>query len=108
RGTVDALAGAEDPVLMQRHALAFWDQVVDGADSVVFRLMFNSLRATYEPALEAFAHVMEPEVTQVAAYRRLVTAITGRDSWAARDAATDLLAPTTATLLDALTELEKI
>mgnify|MGYP006146079119 CR=1 FL=1 len=29
------------------------DQVVDAADSIVFRLMFNSLRAAYEPALEA-------------------------------------------------------
>lgn len=108
RGTVDALAATDDPVAMQRHALAFWDHVVDGADSVVFRLMFNSLRATYEPALEALAHVMEPEVTHVAAYRRLVAAITARDTWAARDAATDLLAPITATLLDALAELEKI
>ena len=107
RGTVDALEGSDDPVAMQREALAFWDRVVDGADSVVFRLMFNSLRATYEPALEALAHVMEPEVTHVSAYRRVVAAITARDTWAARDAATDLLAPTTATLLDALTALEE-
>ncbi|MGZ4442813.1 MAG: FadR/GntR family transcriptional regulator [Nocardioidaceae bacterium] len=105
--TLDLLVASEDPVAMQQHSLAFWDLVVDGADSVVFRLMFNSLRATYEPALEALAHVMEPEVRHVAAYRRLVAAITRRDTWAARDAATDLLAPTTATLLDTLTELEK-
>ncbi|MGZ4427368.1 MAG: FadR/GntR family transcriptional regulator [Nocardioidaceae bacterium] len=105
--TLDLLVASEDPVAMQQHSLAFWDLVVDGADSVVFRLMFNSLRATYEPALEALAHVMEPEVRHVAAYRRLVVAITRRDTWAARDAATDLLAPTTATLLDTLTELEK-
>ena len=39
----------------QVHALEFWDQVVDAADSMVFRLMFNSLRAAYEPALEALA-----------------------------------------------------
>ena len=39
----------------QLHALEFWDQVVDAADSLVFRLMFNSLRAAYEPALEALA-----------------------------------------------------
>ncbi|MGZ4489800.1 MAG: FadR/GntR family transcriptional regulator [Nocardioidaceae bacterium] len=104
---LDLLVASEDPVAMQQHSLAFWDLVVDGADSVVFRLMFNSLRATYEPALEALAHVMEPEVRHVAAYRRLVAAITRRDTWAARDAATDLLAPTTATLLDTLTELEK-
>ena len=105
--TLDLLVASEDPVAMQQHSLAFWDLVVDGADSVVFRLMFNSLRATYEPALEALAHVMQPEVRHLAAYRRLVEAITRRDGWAARDAATDLLAPTTATLLDTIAELEK-
>src|SRR3712207_7775641 len=45
--------------------------VVDAADSLVFRLMFNSLRAAYEPALEALAPVMAAEVGQVAAYRVL-------------------------------------
>ena len=45
----------DDDVERQLHALAFWDHVVDAADSIVFRLMFNSLRAAYEPALEALA-----------------------------------------------------
>ena len=51
-----------DPVGQQRHALAFWDHVVDGADSIVFRLMFNTLRAAYEPALPALAIMMAAEV----------------------------------------------
>ena len=50
--TVDLLVGTDDDVERQVHALEFWDQVVDAADSIVFRLMFNSLRAAYEPALE--------------------------------------------------------
>ena len=45
----------DDDVERQLHALEFWDHVVDAADSIVFRLMFNSLRAAYEPALEALA-----------------------------------------------------
>ena len=105
--TVDQLAGAEDPVARQQHSLAFWDRLVDGADSVVFRLMFNSLRATYEPALEALAHVMEPETSDVTAYRTVVAAITAGDAAAAREAATALLTPTTTALLDTLMELEK-
>ena len=56
------------------HALEFWDQVVDAADSMVFRLMFNSLRAAYEPALEALAPLMAEEVGQVDAYRVLTAA----------------------------------
>jgi DNA-binding FadR family transcriptional regulator len=105
--TVDQLAGAHDPVAMQQHSLAFWDRLVDGADSVVFRLMFNSLRATYEPALEALAQVMEPEASDVTAYRDVVAAITAGDASAAREAAAALLTPTTTALLDTLMELEK-
>jgi DNA-binding FadR family transcriptional regulator len=44
---VDDLSATDDDVERQRHALAFWDVVVDAADSLVFRLMFNSLRAAY-------------------------------------------------------------
>src|SRR3954468_16733887 len=44
---VDALAGTDDGVELQQHALEFWDRIVDAADSMVFRLMFNSLRAAY-------------------------------------------------------------
>ncbi len=105
---VRALAAAEDPVLMQRHALAFWDRVVDGADSVVFRLMFNSLRAAYEPGLEALAAVMEPEVSHVGGYRAVVAAIGARDPDAARASAGALLGPTTEHLLTALSELENL
>lgn len=105
---VDLLTEAADPVAMQRQALLFWDHLVDGADSVVFRLMFNSLRAAYEPGLEALAAVMEPEVTHVAGYRALVAAVEDRDAEAARAAATALLAPTTSHLLTAISEVEKL
>ena len=44
------LADADNPVEQQRLALTFWDHVVDGADSIAFRLTYNTLRATYEPA----------------------------------------------------------
>ena len=59
---VDRLAAADDPVGWQELALEFWDVVVDGADSIVFRLMFNGLRAAYEPALPALAAVLRGEV----------------------------------------------
>ncbi len=104
---VDALAGAEEPVAMQREALRFWDHLVDGADSVVFRLMFNSLRAAYEPGLEALAAVMEPEVTQAKRYRAVVSAVAAGRPEAARTAAAALLEPTTSQLLDVISEWEK-
>ena len=95
-----------DPVGQQRHALTFWDHVVDGADSIVFRLMFNTLRAAYEPALPALATLMAAEVGQSEAYRGVSRAIADGDPVAAEVAARRLLEPATGALIAALTALE--
>jgi GntR family transcriptional regulator, transcriptional repressor for pyruvate dehydrogenase complex len=71
--SVRNLGSEHDPVERQHHALTFWDHVVDGADSIVFRLMYNTLRATYEPALPALVAVMAAEVGRPEAYRGLPT-----------------------------------
>lgn len=105
--TVDALAAESDPVEQQRQALAFWDLIVDGADSIAFRLMYNTLRQTYEPALPALATMMAAEVGRPDAYRRIVEAIEARDPAAARRAAQDLLEPATNALMCALEALEE-
>lgn len=102
-----ALAEETDPVAAQRYALDFWDLIVDGADSIAFRLMFNTLRATYEPTLPALAAVMTGEVGQIDAYRALAEAVLSGDATAARDTAHRLLEPATTAILDALNELEE-
>jgi DNA-binding FadR family transcriptional regulator len=103
--TVETLAAETDPVLRQRHALSFWDLVVDGADSIVFRLMYNTLRATYEPALPALATLMADEVGRPDAYRAVAEAIRQGDGAEAAEAALRLLAPASITLLTALDTL---
>lgn len=92
---VDALEAAEGSEARQRAALVFWDAVVDATDSIVFRLLFNSLRQAYEPLIEALAPVMEAEVDNVAGYRSLATAVAAGDPERARAAADDLLRPAT-------------
>ena len=104
---VTLLESAPDPVARQLAALAFWDHVVDGADSVVFRLMFNSLRAAYEPAVEALAVLMEAEVSRVDAYREVRSAVVAHDVEAARAATVDLLQPATTSLISAIHDLEE-
>jgi GntR family transcriptional repressor for pyruvate dehydrogenase complex len=103
--TLDRLAATDDDVERQVHALEFWDRVVDAADSMVFRLMFNSLRAAYEPALEALAPLMAEEVGQVEAYRVLTAALATSDPDTARAAADRVLRPATESLLAALAAL---
>ena len=109
--TTDRLAATDDgpdgDIERQVHALEYWDQVVDAADSIVFRLMFNSLRAAYEPALEALAPVMAEEVGQTDAYRLLTAAIGAGDPEVARAAADRVLRPATQHLIDALAALEE-
>lgn len=105
--TVTALENDADPVGQQRHALAFWDHVVDGADSIVFRLMFNTLRAAYEPTLPALATMMAAEVGQGPSYRKLAAAIETGDPVAAEAAARQLLEPATEALRSALDAMEE-
>jgi GntR family transcriptional repressor for pyruvate dehydrogenase complex len=102
---LNALAEEQDPVEQQRCALTFWDHIVDGADSIAFRLMYNTLRATYEPALPALAAVMADEVGRPQAYRELADAIAAGDPARASQAARDLLEPATTALLSALDDL---
>lgn len=100
--SVEALATEDDPVAQQRHAMEFWDHVVDAADSIVFRLMFNMLRAAYEPALAALAPIMSAEVGNVDAYRELAAAIVAGRPQEAADTARALLEPATTALIDVL------
>jgi DNA-binding FadR family transcriptional regulator len=103
--TIEALEGATDAVEQQQHAMAFWDHIVDGADSIVFRLMFNTLRTAYEPALPALATLMAAEVGRIESYRDLAAAIAAGDPGAAEAAARRLLEPATAALMAALSEI---
>lgn len=102
---LDRMAETRDPVTWQELALEFWDVVVDGADSIVFRLMFNGLRAAYEPVLPALATVLAAEVGQVDPYRVLATAIDAGDPGTARAAAERVLAPTNDALMEAFSAL---
>ena len=89
--SLHTLAAEEDPIEWQRDVLKFWDHVVDGAGSIVFRLMYNAFRAAYEPALAALATTVTAEVKRPNAYRRLADAICSGDTSGAKNAAHDLL-----------------
>jgi GntR family transcriptional repressor for pyruvate dehydrogenase complex len=102
---VSSYAGSDDAVERQRHTLAYWDLVVDAADSITFRLLFNSLSAAYEPALPVLAAVLGRGET-TGAYRVLTAAIEEGDPDTARAAAERVLRPSTDALLAALDTLD--
>ncbi len=105
---VRRLEASDDPVQCQVHALTFWDHVVDASDSIAFRLMYNSLRAAYEPALEALATVMAAEVEQTETYEALAQALATGQPDAAETAARVLLEPVTQALITTLDLLEAV
>jgi GntR family transcriptional repressor for pyruvate dehydrogenase complex len=106
RAAVTELRAAGDSEARQHAALAFWDAVVDAADSIVFRLLFNGLRLAYEPAIAALGPVMEAEVDNIDGYHALAEAIASGERETAHAAADDLLRPATDALGRLLALLE--
>lgn len=102
---VDELATTADVVGWQQLTLDYWDLLVDGSDSIVFRLMYNSLRTAYEPALPALASVLAAEVGQLEPYRLLTAAVRAGDPATARAAAARVLAPLATSLTAAIDAL---
>lgn len=102
---VTSYAASDDAVERQRQTLAYWDLVVDAADSITFRLLFNSLRAAYEPALPVLAAVLG-RGESAGAYRVLTAAVEEGAPDTARAAAERVLRPSTDALLAALDSLE--
>ncbi|MEU1208943.1 GntR family transcriptional regulator [Nocardia sp. NPDC005825] len=100
-----AVAGGADPVARQRLALEFWEIVVDLADSLAYRLIFNSLRRVYEPAIEALAAVMDAETGRADLYGQLREAILAGDESGARARAAELLTLGSNAFAAALAEL---
>ena len=107
RGALALLGSAPDAVARQRAALAFWDILVDGAESIALRLMYNGLRAAYEPALKALAAIMDVEVSRHHVYVRLADSVAAGHAEQARRAAEDLLKPATTAIVRAIRTVQE-
>jgi len=90
-----AATDPDDTASLQRLALTFWDRLVQASDNLAFRLMFNSLRGTYEQLLEVTEVLVADEVTDVDAHRAIADAVAAGDSADAEAAASVALDRTT-------------
>ncbi|MBB3038587.1 FadR/GntR family transcriptional regulator [Hoyosella altamirensis] len=102
----NAMSQNADSVDLQFRALRFWDVVVDSADSIAFRLIFNSLRSAYEPMITVLAPVMEAEVSNADAYHQLAAAIAANDHQLAGTRAEALLSAGTLALSSVLNSIK--
>jgi GntR family transcriptional regulator, transcriptional repressor for pyruvate dehydrogenase complex len=90
----------------QRTVHALWSTIVDGGDNVVERLLFNTLEATYLPAMDVLATVMSAEIDDVDGYHALVDAIVERDAARAGAIARRIVGAGTQAALAALEAVE--
>ena len=86
------IARTDDAVEAQHRVLTFWSAIVDRSRSTVYRLLFNGLRAAFEPGLAALAEVLRAESMHPTASTDLAEAIVRGDPDAAHAAAESLLA----------------
>ena len=97
-----ALQTEKDPLEWQYEVLRFWEHLVDGAGSIVYRLMYNAFRAAYELALAALATAMTADVKRPDGYRKLADTVCSGDAAGAKNAAENVLEFANTTLLAAL------
>jgi GntR family transcriptional regulator, transcriptional repressor for pyruvate dehydrogenase complex len=77
---VEAMRSSKgDLPALQRLAMDFWAEVVDGADGLAWRLAFNSMARAYGLVAEHLAHVLADELTATADYAALARAIARGD-----------------------------
>ncbi|MEZ0054142.1 GntR family transcriptional repressor for pyruvate dehydrogenase complex [Mycobacterium sp. MAA66] len=106
RSATDDLASETEPLQRMWRALGFWELVVDSTDNIAFRLMFNTMRSAYLPALDVLVNVMAAEVSDIGHYRALSDAVGNGDPEGARAAATAMLALGSAAFTTFLTQLD--
>lgn len=107
RAMTSELEAEDDPLQRMWQALGFWELVIDTADSIAFRLVFNTMRDSYVRALDVLVNVMAAEVGDIGHYRALADAIALADPDAAQDAAAGMLALGTKAFDKLLREMEK-
>ncbi|SKS56083.1 GntR family transcriptional regulator [Mycobacteroides abscessus subsp. abscessus] len=107
RAMTSELESEDDPLQRMWQALGFWELVIDTADSIAFRLVFNTMRDSYVRALDVLVNVMAAEVRDIGHYRALADAIALADPDAAQDAAAGMLALGTKAFDKLLREMEK-
>jgi DNA-binding FadR family transcriptional regulator len=100
RATADLMAAAapDDLATLARLDLDFWDELVEGADNIAYRLALNSLRRVVELAGPPLHAVLAGELRDQAGHEAILAAIEAGDGPGATAMAARLLAQGTAAI----------
>lgn len=82
---------ARDLVALQQLDMAFWSELVQGANNIAYRLTFNSIRDVHERFGAVLGEILGDELRDIDAHQRLARHIQAKDPDAAELEARDLL-----------------
>lgn len=76
QGRVDAMKKADgDLAAVQRLAMDFWGDAVEGSGNLAYRLAYNTLDRLYRRIIELLTGALAEELQDIRAYQRIVNAI---------------------------------
>lgn len=91
-GVVSAMRAADgDVAACQRLAIDFWAALVEGSENLAYRLLWNTLRQSYEACLPLLTGVLATENGDAAAFESLASAVRRGDTRAAETRARTLV-----------------
>lgn len=106
--SMEAARGTNDELdRLQVLAIAFWEELVRGANNIAYELAFNTLKDIYDRIRSVLASVMADEVRDVDAYRSIAEAVARGDDVAAKHVAAALVEHGTHRVLVLIAVLER-
>jgi DNA-binding FadR family transcriptional regulator len=102
----DMATRQDDLPALQSLALQFWDVLVHGSGNIAYKLVFNSLRETYERLRELLVEVLGAELRDLAAYRAIAEAVQRGDDLSAAAVARTLMEHGTSAIFQVIAAIE--
>ena len=76
RATVQEMAETEEIPALEALVDRFWFDLISASGNIAYRMAFNTIYQTYEYVRPVVRRVLEPEVRNLAAYKKLLKAVT--------------------------------
>ena len=102
RATVQEMSEVEEIVAREALVDRFWSDLIEASGNVAYRMAFNSISRTYDFVRPVVRHVLEQETRNLAAYEKLLKAVTEKKPRQAEKVVEALLQDSKRLLLEAI------
>ena len=106
RATVEKMSGEDELIALEALVDQFWSDLISASGNIAYRMAFNSIFQTYEYVRPVVRHVLEPEARNLAAYKKLLKAVTEQKPKQAEKVVEELLGQSKQLLLDAIAVIQ--